>query len=329
LFYYLESPSTDPHFNLALEQHVFDNMDRKHHYCMLWQNDNAIIIGKHQNTVEEVNAAYVKEHGIHVVRRMSGGGAVYHDLGNLNFTFIVDALEEKIDFGAFCRPVILALGSMGITAELSGRNDMVIDGKKFSGNAQYRKKDRVLHHGTLLFDSNLETVSHALQVSEDKIESKGLKSVRSRITNIRPYLPQDLPLERFKSALRDFLFQENKMQAYQLTDQDLEAANLLKERVYDRWEWNYGASPPYKMHKARRFEGCGKVEVYLDVSGGNILDAKFHGDFFSSSDPALLADQLNGLPMEESALRAALSETNISHYIHGLNPDDFFSLLLQ
>ena len=130
---YIKSPSTDPHFNLALEQYVFDEMDRSQEYFMLWQNDNAIIIGKHQNTVREINSSYVKEHDISVVRRLSGGGAVYHDLGNLNFTFIVSENGlEQFDFGSFCRPIVKALGHFGVKAEINGRNDMTIDGKKFS-----------------------------------------------------------------------------------------------------------------------------------------------------------------------------------------------------
>ena len=151
MMYYLESGSHDPGFNLALEQYVFDRLDRAHAYCMLWQNDNAIIVGKNQNTVGEINAAYVKEHGIRVVRRLSGGGAVYHDLGNINFTFIVDSgATAAFDFSTFCRPIVKALEHFGVHAEINGRNDMTIDGKKFSGNSQYGKQGRTMHHGTIL-----------------------------------------------------------------------------------------------------------------------------------------------------------------------------------
>ena len=194
MMYYLESGSHDPGFNLALEQYVFDRMDRAHAYCMLWQNDNAIIVGKNQNTVGEINAAYVKEHGIRVVRRLSGGGAVYHDLGNINFTFIVDSgATAAFDFSTFCRPIVKALEHFGVHAEINGRNDMTIDGKKFSGNSQYGKQGRTMHHGTILYDSDLEVVEKALTVSRDKLEGKGIQSVRSRAL----ILPETSPPRRF------------------------------------------------------------------------------------------------------------------------------------
>ena len=199
--YYLESTKTDPSWNLALEQYVFDVLDG----CfMLWQNDNTIVVGKHQNTLEEINTDYVKEHGVTVVRRLSGGGAVYHDLGNLNFTFVAEnRFGSEFDFSTFCRPVVDALRSLGVPAEINGRNDMTIEGRKFSGNAQYMKKGRIMHHGTLMYDSDLEAVSRALNVKPDKIESKGLKSVRSRVTNIRPYVTdQALTVDGFREILR-------------------------------------------------------------------------------------------------------------------------------
>ena len=226
---YIKSPSTDPHFNLALEQYVFDEMDRSQEYFMLWQNDNAIIIGKHQNTVREINSSYVKEHGISVVRRLSGGGAVYHDLGNLNFTFIVSENGlEQFDFGSFCRPIVKALGHFGVKAEINGRNDMTIDGKKFSGNSQYAKQGRVMHHGTILYDSDLETVSHALQVSADKIVSKGVQSVRSRVTNVRNYMEKDVPIGEFWEMLLQDMAAETPMEFYNLTEADLERVRQIQ-----------------------------------------------------------------------------------------------------
>lgn len=244
MMYYLESGSHDPGFNLALEQYVFDRLDRAHAYCMLWQNDNAIIVGKNQNTVGEINAAYVKEHGIRVVRRLSGGGAVYHDLGNINFTFIVDSgATAAFDFSTFCRPIVKALEHFGVHAEINGRNDMTIDGKKFSGNSQYGKQGRTMHHGTILYDSDLEVVGKALTVSRDKLEGKGIQSVRSRVTNVRPYIAGDISTEAFFAALRDFLFQEYALQPYRLSQGQLAEIRALQAERYDQWSWNYGASP--------------------------------------------------------------------------------------
>ena len=195
---YLNLFTTDPAFNLAVEEYVFDYLPKDRMYVMLWQNDNAIIIGKNQNTLAEINESYVREQGIRVVRRLSGGGAVYHDMGNLNFTVIADAQGENLDFGRFCALVVKALQRVGVQAEINGRNDMTIDGKKFSGNAQYLRQGRVMHHGTILFDSNASVLANALQVDEAKIQAKGVKSVRSRVTNVRPCLPEDMTLPQFR-----------------------------------------------------------------------------------------------------------------------------------
>ncbi len=331
MMYYIESTSTDPYFNLALEQYVFDKLNRSHSYFMLWQNHNAIIVGKYQNTAGEINADYVKEKDIAVVRRLSGGGAVYHDLGNLNFTFIMDSDGGAgLDFAAFCRPVAAALGSLGVTVELSGRNDMTIDGKKFSGNSQYRKQGRVMHHGTILYDSDLHVVGQALQVSKDKIESKGIQSVRSRVTNVRPYLERDVPIREFWDSLRDYLSRENDMAPYHLTEEDLQEVCKLRSEVYSRWEWNYGASPAYSIQKSRRVEGCGKLEISINVGKNGIVeDLLFQGDFFTSGNPAELADMLKGRPLEESALRETLADVDIGRYFHNLKLEDFLSILLQ
>ena len=197
---FIESNSNDPRFNLALEQYVFDEMPKDREYFWLWQNHNTIVVGKHQNTAQEINQTYVREHGITVVRRLSGGGAVYHDMGNVNFTFIADTGDmETLNLHAFCTPVVNTLEQIGVKAEVSGRNDITIDGKKFSGNSQYIKHGRIMHHGTLMFDSDLSVVSKALQVSSDKYESKGFKSVKSRVTNIKPYAPADMDMN-FKTV---------------------------------------------------------------------------------------------------------------------------------
>lgn len=328
---YIQSEKTDPHYNLALEQYVFDSMKAGESCFMLWQNDNTIVVGKHQNTVEEINAAYVEEKGITVARRLSGGGAVYHDLGNLCFTFITEAAAEKaFDFAFFCQPVAQALASMGVTVEISGRNDMTIDGKKFSGNAQYMKRGRVMHHGTILYDSDLDVAAQALNVSSDKIESKGIKSVRSRITNIRPYLSKDASVIEFRNALRDYMFRENDMRNEELTAKDEAAVRKLRDEIYSRWEWNFGASPAYAVRKSRRIEGCGKIDMHINVGQNGIIDeVAFYGDYFGNSDTAELASKLKGVSMERTAINAALSDEDISLYFNNLKMEDFLSILLQ
>ena len=325
---YLDLTTTDPAFNLAMEQYVFDSLPADRMYVMLWQNDNAIIIGKHQNTLAEINEAYVREKGIKVVRRLSGGGAVYHDLGNLNFTIIADAGDDdQMDFQLFCQPVLNALQKLGVKAELNGRNDLTIDGRKFSGNAQYQKNGRVMHHGTILFDSNPEVLANALQVDEEKIKAKGVRSVRSRVTNVRPHLPKDMSLPEFRQLLLENILEETPGEAYPLTDADVAAVTAIQKERYGTWQWNYGASPACDLQLRRRFEGCGTVEAYLKLNHGIIEGLTFRGDFFSAEDPATLASQLAGLSHRRAVLEKALSDTDVGQYFHGLTADGLICLL--
>ncbi|MGE4529130.1 MAG: lipoate--protein ligase [Rhodospirillaceae bacterium] len=330
MMYYLESDSTDPYFNLALEQLVFDRLDPQHEYFMLWRNDNAIIVGKHQNTAGEIDAEFVREKGIRVVRRLSGGGTVYHDLGNVNFTFIVSGADKRaFDFGTFCRPVVRALAQLGVTAEINGRNDMTIDGKKFSGNAQYRKRGRVMHHGTILYDSDLSVLGKALVVPKDKIESKGLKSVQSRVANVKDYMAEDIGVARFMAELRAAMFREYEMRPYALTEEDLAEARRLQREVYATWAWNYGESPAYSIRKERRVEGCGKIEVHMDVTKGAIARIAFFGDYFGNAESADLCRLLQGAPLERESLRAALSGVEIGAYFHNLDLESFLAILTE
>lgn len=327
---YLESPSVDPRFNLALEQYVFDVLPRDRDYFMLWRNDNAIIVGKHQNTAAEVNAAYVREHGIEVVRRLSGGGAVYHDLGNLNFTFVVDATEGAgVDLRLFCAPVATALNRMGVPARVNGRNDITVNGMKFSGNAQYVKEGRVMHHGTILFDSDLSVVGQTLQVSAEKLSSKGVDSVRSRVTNLKPFFPEGVTLADLKRQLVSAMFEETAMVRYDFTPDDIQAVEALRDSRYATWDWNWGTSPAASLRKCRRFEGCGTVEVFLDVDKGRITGLSFRGDYFGAEDAEGLAARLIGLPLEESALRAALAPVDVARYFTGLDSARLLRLLLD
>ena len=326
----IQSPSTDPRFNLALEQYIFDQMPRNRSYLMLWRNDQTIVVGKHQDTFAEINADYVRANQIQVVRRLSGGGAVYHDLGNVNFTFIADHTGSDFDFSTFCRPVIWALESLGVPAELNGRNDMTIRGRKFSGNSQYVKEGRVMHHGTLLYDSDLSVVSSALAPSRDKLTSKGLPSVRSRVTNIKPYVndPQ-MTVEDFWAALRERMFRCFSMRKYQLSPQELEQVEELRKRIYSQWEWNYGHSPACSIRKERRVDGCGTLQIHMDVEKGNITRLAFRGDYFARKDSDALAEYLQGTPLEEGALRQALKDWPVEDYFVRMDLDTFVSAMLQ
>ena len=327
---YLESTSTDPAYNLALEQFVFDEMPRDRAYFMLWQNDNTIVVGKYQNTAAEINAAYVKEHGIHVVRRLSGGGAVYHDLGNINFTFITDAEEgERINLAVFCRPVVKALAQLGVQAEITGRNDITIDGMKFSGNAQYIRQGRIMHHGTIMFDSDLGVVAQALNVPKDKIASKGIQSVRSRVTNVKPYVKGDIGIEQFRDTLKTYMVEERQLPRYVLTPEQEARVQAIKAARYDTWEWNYGKSPRYSIEKARRVEGCGRLELSYEVDKGVITAMAVYGDFFSAQDPQGLTQRLVGCRAEESALKAALEGVPVDAYFKNLSAGELVDIILQ
>ena len=297
---------------------------------MLWQNHNAIIVGKHQISAAEICPSLVDSHNITVVRRLSGGGAVYHDLGNINFTFITDnTSDDDMDFTVFCKPIKEALNSFCVPALISGRNDMTIEGKKISGNAQYSKHNRTMHHGTLLYDSDLDLLSRVLSANA-KIESAAIKSVRSRVTNIRPYMQTDMATGEFLSALKKYLIAAFDMEEYPLKADDLTAVEVLCEQVYSQWSWNYGASPPYNVRKSRRIEGCGTVEVLLDVEKEGVLsNIAFYGDFFGKDDTTELAALLTGHRLERKEISAVLQGVNVSRYFHNMNNEALLSLLLE
>ena len=324
---FLDLTTTDPTFNLAAEEYVFERLPRDAMYVMLWQNDNAIIVGKHQNTLAQINEAYVREKGIKVVRRLSGGGAVYHDMGNLNYTIIADG-DGELNFGRFCRIVLDALARVGVTGELNGRNDMTIDGKKFSGNAQYAKQGRVMHHGTILFDSNSAVLAGALQVDEAKIKAKGVKSVRSRVTNVRPYLPKDMTLQQFRKVLLGSILTQFPGEEYVFTPEDVAEIEKLQVR-YGDWDWNFGRSPACDLVRNKRVEGCGSVEAYLTLDQGRIQQLQFRGDFFSAREPEILANRLIGLPLERNALAAALLAEDVGSFFMGLDAEGLLGILCE
>lgn len=327
---YLNLKTTDPATNLATEQYVFESLPKDRAYFMLWQNDNAIILGKHQNTLAEINDSFVKENNIKVIRRLSGGGAVYHDLGNLNFTFIADAQDKNsLDFSLFCQPVVNTLKDLGINAELNGRNDMTIEGKKFSGNSQYIKDGRVLHHGTLLFQSDLSVVEKALTVDPEKIQAKGVKSVRSRITNISDYLKAETALESFRSLLLNNIISKHESEEYILTAQDKAAIESIAENRYNSWQWNYGHNTQCTMLKKGRVEGCGTVQAHITLKKGLISDVQFFGDFFSISEPADLAKLLIGIRPEKEEYEKALKGIDVKQYFTGLTNVAFIDLITR
>lgn len=327
---YIEVETLDPTFNLALEEYVFEQMPRENEYFLTWRNDNAIIIGRHQNTAAEINEEFVKEKGISVVRRLSGGGAVYHDLGNLNFTFIVDAEPgQKVDLRRFCQPIADTLCELGANATVDGRNDILIDGMKISGNAQYVRQGRVMHHGTLLFDSDMSVLAPALKPDPTKMNAKGVKSVRSRVTNIRPCLHEDMSIEQFRGALTKSLFKSDDIVRYELTEGDVAAITKLQQERYMKYEWNYGFCDTGAIVRKRRFDGCGLVEAHITVQNGKISALRFHGDYFSTISTEELAAYLIGATLTQEELAERLEDIAVSDYITGLSGEELNTLLLS
>ncbi|MCM3573345.1 MULTISPECIES: lipoate--protein ligase [Mesobacillus] len=319
---------TDPRINLAIEEYALKNLDINETYLLFYINEPSIIIGKNQNTIEEINTEYVEKNGIHVVRRLSGGGAVYHDLGNLNFSFITkDDGDSFHNFRKFTEPVVNALRKLGVNAELSGRNDLLAEGRKISGNAQFSTRGRMFSHGTLLFDSEIESVVSALNVKKDKIESKGIKSIRSRVANISEFLSEKVTIEEFRSLLLKNIFDgQDDIPEYVLTEKDWENIHELSKERYQNWDWNYGKSPKFNLQHSHRFP-VGQIDVRFEVNKGVIENCKIYGDFFGVGDVTEIEDKLTGLKYVKSQITGALEDVDIKHYFGNISKEDFINLI--
>lgn len=319
---------TDPTLNLAMEEYVLKNMPKDDSYFLFYVNRPSIIIGKNQNTIEEVNQPYIDEHGIDVVRRISGGGAVYHDTGNLNFSFVTDDDGNSFhNFKKFTEPIVEALQSLGVDADMSGRNDIQVGSAKISGNAMVKVKDRMFSHGTLMLNSKLNEVQNALKVNPAKIKSKGIKSVRSRVANISEFLDEPLDIDRFKEIILKTIFGEaTQVEEYILTDDDWKKIEQLSNEKYRTWEWNYGRNPKYNFEREEKFEK-GFVQIKLDVKKGRIEHAKIFGDFFGEGDITELENALEGTMHEFDSIEEALSNYDIYHYFGDIERYELIRLM--
>lgn len=326
-FFYLDLNTTDPAFNLAVEQRLFDRLEHGTSCLMLWRNDNAVVIGRYQNARSEVDPQALEAFGSVLVRRKSGGGAVYHDLGNLNYTYITDApLPDRLDLRTYCLPVLEVLRDLGVNAELNGRNDMVVNGLKISGSAAYVEGGRLVHHGTLLYDSDLDRIPRLLSPERSKLQQKDIPSVRSRITNIRAHLPADIPPERFRSLLLERLTAGKGAVPLALGEEDRREIEAIRRSRYGNPAWNWGAPPACVRRFGRRYEGVGLVEACLDIEDGLIRGLAFQGDFFSLRDPAELARRFLGKRADAAGYREAVDGVDLSQYFSGISAEQFLAL---
>ncbi len=317
----------DPRINLAVEEFLLRNMVSEEPILLFYINEPAVIIGRNQNTLEEIDPDYIAANNIHVVRRLSGGGAVYHDLGNLNFSFITQAKENLHNFAKFTEPVIKALAQLGIKAELRGKSDIFTADKKISGNAQYSTSAGMFSHGTLLFDTNIEAMLKALNPRQVKIESKAVQSVRNFVTNIRDQLPQEtFSIFDLKQAILDEIYGRQGITIYQLTESDWQKIHQISFERYRRWRWNYGRSPEFNIQKSDNFP-VGKIDVRIDVKEGHIQNAKIYGNFAGTQPIEKLETLLVGVQYEPETLAKALADEDIRPYFGDLEKEAFLTLL--
>lgn len=321
---------TDPQINLAIEEYILENFGEKDTYLLFYVNKPSIIIGRNQNTIEEINTEYVDKNGIKVVRRLSGGGAVYHDEQNLNFSFITkDDGNSFQNFAKFTEPMVQALNKLGVPAEMQGRNDLAVKGRKISGNAMFSTKGRMFSHGTLMLDSEIENVVSALKVRKEKIESKGIKSIRSRVANISEFLEEKITMDEFKELILRHVFEVEDVKdvpRYELTEEDWEKIHKISEERYQKWEWNYGKSPAFNIQESHKFP-AGLVDVRLDVKKGIIENCKIYGDFFGIGRVQVIEDKLTGVQHERKAIEKALADVDVPHYLGKIAKEDFINLI--
>ncbi len=321
------SPFTNPKLNLALEEYILDNFTDDD-ISMLWRNKSSVIIGKNQNAYDEIDMDYVQKNGVTVVRRITGGGAVFHDLGNINFTFVSDYREG--DFGSyklFAQPVCDYLKTLGLSAEVSGRNDILANGLKISGNAQTVRKNRILQHGTLLYTSDLSALSKALKPNELKLKSKAIASVRGRVENIKNLCSCSLSAEEFMQGLYDYMLSKKAAEKGEFSEKDINEAKKLQIKKYESFEWNFGMSPSFSAVR-RLHTAAGNLEVHLDIKDAKIADIVIYGDFFGIIPINELCNKLKGCAYLKTELKERLKNVNIHSYISGISLNEFISLLI-
>jgi lipoate-protein ligase A len=318
---YIETNSCAPAINLAYEDYFLNGKYLEDDLFMLWRNDLAIVVGKFQNTLEEINSSFAEAHKIQVIRRISGGGTVYHDLGNLCFSFILRETKPEIaDKTKYMRPLIGALSQMGIQAEVT-RNGLSVGGKKISGNAMALHKNRLLFHGTLLFDTNLEMLAAVLKNSADGITSKGVKSVRSSVTNLKEHLAPEVDILQFKQDMKNLLFADAPVEVYTPSQQDFDAIHELVKTKYETWKWNYGSNPNARIERSRQFSG-GVLEIRLDLEKGLIKTCRIKSDLEILVGISEIEKKLENVRYTFADVRNVLSGFDLEKNLGAISKDD-------
>lgn len=320
---YIETNSTDVFYNLAAEYYFAVERPLNAPVFLFWQTTPTIVVGKYQNTLEEINRDYVEAHNITVVRRLSGGGTVYADLGNWMYTFITYGDADEIQFGKYLSPVIAALGELGVKAEFTGRNDLIVDGRKISGTSQYKLKGNTVHHGTMLFNEDIEQMVASTNVDPDKIISKSIKSVRQRVTNLIDHLPEPMTAVEFKDKMVAAILGDGSR--YEMTDADVQRIEAIADEMFRPWERRYGSDPKCTLSNSARFQG-GKVEIRMDVKKGIIQSAALCGDFFASEKADGLAEMLVGCRYDKASVQERLGDAAAS--IYGVTADELLNLIV-
>lgn len=317
---YIETGSTDVYYNFGLEYYFTVEKRLPETVFLFWRTTPTLMVGKYQNVLEEINKPYADAHGIHLVRRMSGGGTIYTDLGGWQFTFIQHRESGEIEFSQYIAPVIGALREMGVNAAFNGRNDLTIDGKKFSGNAQYRLGDCIVHHGSLLFDTDIEQMVASTTVDSYKIISKSIKSVRDRVTNIAEHLPAPMDAETFKKTMVRHIM-GGSTATYTVTQEDDARIREIAREQFQSWDRIFGRSPKFTIDRIGRFAG-GKIQFKLDVQKGMIRDAAVYGDFFSTLDASAICGALIGCPYERDAVLESLRSHGIDGAVYRISAEE-------
>ena len=319
---------TSPSFNLALEEYLLSNF-KNGEIIMLWRNEPSVIIGKNQNAYAEIDAEYVKANNITVVRRLTGGGAVFHDLGNINYTLISDYNSENFgDFKGFAQPICEFLSRYGVSAELSGRNDITIDGAKISGTAQTVKNGRNLAHGTLLYSADISALAKALRPNQKKLEDKAVRSVKSRVGNIKDICSLSLSAEEFMKELSEYFLECKDCELYTLSDADIEATKRIEDEKYSKWEWNFAFSPNFSLKTEKKYP-FGIVECHLEVADGKISDIRFYGDFFGIENIEVVENLLKNVKFEQNEIEKALENISLDSYIKGMSKAELAQLIIS